>query len=325
MRVSSEDQSNDEMGRASLDGSEMQDRSPDSVYVQSCSSEQDAGHFLQLRGYDDVQFSKESCRNGKNMAMLHQKDVVTIENIIPTRNIRGRVIVVDQWGLLRGPLSGWLDAFNLDFQSVVVTNVKDAAEYVGAPVATAAVLCAPPSANDNGWLDDQIALLRQGAADLPIVVIGDGSDPAGVDEMVANFNLRSYLPTTGSMALASAALHVVMAGGCYYPPLPACTQANSVPSGMAKLKSESHADEAPHLTPREHMVFELLAHGMPNKIIAYRLDLSISTVKIHVHHIIRKLKVHNRTEAALWAREAHAVNAAKSRSYRNDSEAGRDR
>jgi DNA-binding NarL/FixJ family response regulator len=317
MRIGSEDQSNDEMGRASRDGSEMQDRSTDLIYVQSYSSEQDDGDFLQLRGDDDAQFSKESYHNGNSIAMLHQKDAITIENIISIGNIRGRVIVVDQWGLLRGPLAGWLDAFNLDFQSIVVTNVKDAAEYVGAPVATAAILCAPPSANDNGWLDDQIASLRQGAADLPIVVIGDGYDPAGVDEMVANFDLRSYFPLTGSMALATAALHVVMAGGSYYPPLPAFTQ--------AKLEPEARVDEAPHLTPRERMVFELLAHGMPNKIIAYRLDLSISTVKIHVHHIIRKLKVHNRTEAALWAREVHAANAAKSRSYRNDSESARDK
>jgi DNA-binding NarL/FixJ family response regulator len=302
MRVNSEDQSSDEIGRASLDGSEMQDGSSDLIYVQSYASEKDDDQFRQLRS-DDTYLSNESHLNENTIEVPHQKDVKLIETIVTTRNIRGRVIIVDQWGLLRGPLAGWLDAFNLDIQSVVVTNVKDVAEYAGAPMATVAVLCAPPSATDNGWLGEQMALLREAAADLPIVVMGDGSDAAGVDEMVSNFALRSYLPITGSMALAAAALHVVMAGGCYYPPLPACTK--------AKLEPKSLAEEAPRLTPREHMIFELLAHGMPNKIIAYRLDLSISTVKIHVHHIMRKLKVHNRTEAALWARSVHAVNAAK--------------
>lgn len=38
----------------------------------------------------------------------------------------------------------------------------------------------------------------------------------------------------------------------------------------------------------------------------YRLGLALGTVKIHVHHIIDKLKVQNRTEAALWGREFRA-------------------
>jgi hypothetical protein len=38
---------------------------------------------------------------------------------------------------------------------------------------------------------------------------------------------------------------------------------------------------------------------MPNKIIAHQLAISVSTAKAHVHNIIAKLAVHNRTEAAL--------------------------
>ena len=41
---------------------------------------------------------------------------------------------------------------------------------------------------------------------------------------------------------------------------------------------------------------------MANKIIAYRLSLSQSTVKAHVHNIISKLNVSNRTEAAVRGR-----------------------
>ena len=134
-------------------------------------------------------------------------------------------------------------------------------------------------------------------------MLGDGSDPVEVAEMVAHFRRRSYLPTTSSTALAPAALHVVAAGGCYYLPLPVSTPTHLSPSAEVKSELEPQPASKPYLTPKEETVFELLASGLPNKIIAYRLDLSISTVKIHVHHIIRKLKVRNRTEAALLARE----------------------
>jgi ATP/maltotriose-dependent transcriptional regulator MalT len=52
------------------------------------------------------------------------------------------------------------------------------------------------------------------------------------------------------------------------------------------------------LTPREVEVFELLRHGRSNKEIASALFISDETAKVHVHRILRKLKVRNRTEAA---------------------------
>jgi DNA-binding NarL/FixJ family response regulator len=44
-------------------------------------------------------------------------------------------------------------------------------------------------------------------------------------------------------------------------------------------------------------VLELLAEGLPNKVIAHELGISETTVKAHVGEILRKLKVHNRTRA----------------------------
>jgi DNA-binding NarL/FixJ family response regulator len=45
-----------------------------------------------------------------------------------------------------------------------------------------------------------------------------------------------------------------------------------------------------------------LGRGLSNKIIAYELDICGDTVKVHVKHIMRKLRVTNRTQAALLAR-----------------------
>ncbi len=53
------------------------------------------------------------------------------------------------------------------------------------------------------------------------------------------------------------------------------------------------------LTKRERDVLAILAKGCQNKIIATHLGLSENTVKLHIHHIISKLGVHNRTEAAM--------------------------
>jgi len=54
------------------------------------------------------------------------------------------------------------------------------------------------------------------------------------------------------------------------------------------------------LTPRELEVLALVAEGKSNKAIAGQLKLSEHTVKLHLHHIIAKLGVYNRTGAARW-------------------------
>jgi DNA-binding NarL/FixJ family response regulator len=48
-------------------------------------------------------------------------------------------------------------------------------------------------------------------------------------------------------------------------------------------------------------VLEMIAAGKANKIIAYELSISESTVKAHVTAILRKLKLRSRIQAALYA------------------------
>jgi DNA-binding NarL/FixJ family response regulator len=55
------------------------------------------------------------------------------------------------------------------------------------------------------------------------------------------------------------------------------------------------------LTQRESEVLRQLAFGLTNKEIAQTLDISYETVKEHVQHILRKLGVTDRTQAAVWA------------------------
>jgi two-component system nitrate/nitrite response regulator NarL len=56
------------------------------------------------------------------------------------------------------------------------------------------------------------------------------------------------------------------------------------------------------LTTRERQILELVAKGMSNKRIAIALSISHATAKNHVHHILEKLQVHNRTEVAACLR-----------------------
>ncbi|EIK43261.1 MULTISPECIES: two-component system response regulator NarL [unclassified Cellvibrio] len=54
------------------------------------------------------------------------------------------------------------------------------------------------------------------------------------------------------------------------------------------------------LTQRELEILKLIAKGMSNKVIARELDISDGTVKVHVKHLLKKLHLRSRVEAAVW-------------------------
>ena len=54
------------------------------------------------------------------------------------------------------------------------------------------------------------------------------------------------------------------------------------------------------LSSRELEVLRLIAKGRSNKQIAASLKITVGTVEVHVHHILKKLRARNRTEAACW-------------------------
>jgi NarL family two-component system response regulator LiaR len=71
----------------------------------------------------------------------------------------------------------------------------------------------------------------------------------------------------------------------------------------------AHGDEEPidRLTPREREVLQLIVRGFPNKRIAWELDLAEKTVKTHVGHVLAKLGVSDRTQAAVIAVRAGLI------------------
>jgi two-component system, NarL family, nitrate/nitrite response regulator NarL len=54
------------------------------------------------------------------------------------------------------------------------------------------------------------------------------------------------------------------------------------------------------LTDREQQILQLIAQGLSNKMIARKLDISEGTVKVHVKHLLKKLNLRSRVEAAVW-------------------------
>ncbi|HQW52535.1 MAG TPA: response regulator [Acinetobacter sp.] len=66
------------------------------------------------------------------------------------------------------------------------------------------------------------------------------------------------------------------------------------------LRTPSIEDISSNLTSRELQVIQMISEGLSNKMIAHKLSITESTVKVHVKHILNKTGLRTRVEAAVW-------------------------
>jgi two-component system, NarL family, response regulator LiaR len=207
-----------------------------------------------------------------------------------------RVLVVDDHAVVRQGLRAFL-------------GLQDGIEVAG-------------EAADGEEAIDAAARLR------PDVILMDLVMPR-LDGVAAMRALRERLPSARVIVLTSFAdddklLPALRAGAAGY------LLKNAKPQELARAVRAAHAGEAlldpvvaarlveslaadggeepiDRLTPREREVLVLIGRGFPNKRIAIELGVSEKTVKTHVGHVLAKLGVSDRTQAAIAAVRAGLV------------------
>jgi two-component system nitrate/nitrite response regulator NarL len=94
------------------------------------------------------------------------------------------------------------------------------------------------------------------------------------------------------------ALHAVAAGHVVIP-----EQLNHLLAAALRGETRPQSTGAAGLTEQEVRILEKIAAGLSNKQIGRELDIAEGTVKVHVKHVLRKLELRSRVEAAVWAVE----------------------
>jgi DNA-binding NarL/FixJ family response regulator len=163
---------------------------------------------------------------------------------------------------------------------------------------------------------DVLVEFRAAYPAIPVVVLSASDRSSDVIRAI-DLGAMGFVPKRATNDTLSEALHMVMSGGIYVPPMhlggaqpaaPAYRAGRRVDSATAAVGAAAWRSgfqrapaglEALGLTPRQTEVLGQLLQAKPNKLIARELNLSVETVKDHVAAVLRALNVSSRTQAVL--------------------------
>ncbi|WP_028999429.1 response regulator [Azohydromonas australica] len=224
-----------------------------------------------------------------------------------------KVLLVDDHPLILSALQGVISGLGSDVSVSTAASARELRRKLAEDADHDLLLLDLQLGDADGF--EVLSEMRREHPALPVVVVS-GSDRAADVLRAIDLGAMGFVPKRASNELLFEALRLVMSGGIFVPPVP-MGLGSSLPSHDSvqeppppllqprPLQVQMQAGTAgaavsvAGLTPRQNEVLGKLLQGLPNKLIARELNLSVETVKDHVAAVLRVLNVSTRTQAVL--------------------------
>ena len=205
-----------------------------------------------------------------------------------------RVLVVDDHPIFRDGLAALVSAT----EGFELSGIADDGETaLAAAQAADVVLMDLNLPGMSGVEATRVIASRERAPAVLVVTMVDDDDTV-IAAMQAG--ARGYVLKGSTAGDITAAVRTVAGGGAVFGAGVAARILGLATTATVSVNQPVAATGG--LTAREQEVLSLVAEGLSNAQIARRLDLSLKTVQNYVSHILDKLQLHDRTQAALLAR-----------------------
>ena len=231
---------------------------------------------------------------------LHQKQLLPTDQD-PLQQIPAFLLCENS--LVRAGIRHILDGTHF----MVAEELEDSSGRLASPDAAPALYIIHDSHSADA-LAEMVADLKAACPSTRVVVLADHVDPTTMMRAL-QAGMNGLCSTRMGRDALIKVLELVMLGETFIPSALVLTTLNELPqahenrsSMTSSLGSASDtATKAHKLWSREVEILEHLMEGESNKVIAKKLAIAEATIKVHVKTILRKVRVTNRTQAAMWA------------------------
>jgi two-component system, NarL family, nitrate/nitrite response regulator NarL len=208
---------------------------------------------------------------------------------------RVKLLIVDDHPLFRDGLAALLRQAGADFNVTQATSAEEALNLTDEQIFDAVFMdlmmpgmCGEPAIRE----------FARRHPDLPVIVLSSSENPGDVRRVI-NAGASGYIPKSATAQTVVSALHLVLSGNIYVPPLLVSAAARA-----ADQEAHDGPRSLAQLTGRQVDVLRYLRDGLSNKEISASLGIAEKTVKVHIAAIFKTLNVVNRTQAAKVLRDA---------------------
>jgi len=222
-------------------------------------------------------------------------------------------LIVEPRSLVREALVSLLARHSYRVVGGVATTADLDCSLPGADVPKIVILGALPAADATTaanyvrklWPNSKVVLLFEHASptDFQVMLTSeiDGCIPLSASPDTLIGNLQQILDGNFKILVRESASRSVTALPSAQLPTPPIMTNEEAPKGTFDGSSTIRVRHG--LSEREEQILRDLLKGLSNKIIARKLDIAEATVKVHMKSVLRKIRVANRTQAAIWALE----------------------
>ena len=222
-----------------------------------------------------------------------------------------KVLLIDDHPLILQALQSVIQSLGSDTTVVGASSARAARATLKADADFDLVLLDLHLGDADGF--EVLVEFRKTYPAIPVVVVSASDRHSDVIKAI-DLGAMGFVPKRASNDSLFEALNMVMSGGIYIPPMTLGSEpapkpeGDTVPSVLRVVGEHAQDGSLPGaasplaeigLTPRQTDVLALLLKGLPNKLIAREMNLSVETVKDHVAAVLRALNVSSRTQAVL--------------------------
>ena len=202
-----------------------------------------------------------------------------------------RLLVVEDHPLFRNALVGVVSAAFPGAEVLQATSIDGALDVLAAHGAVDLVLLDLSLPETTGLLG--LFRVRVAAPRSALVVVSAYDDSRIIGGATA-LGIAGYIPkSTPKTEMARLIRSVLEEGAVCFPK----RQQDAAAAKRARAAAKDLLGPLGRLTSQQLRVLDMICRGLQNKHIAYELDISVTTVKVHVSDVLRKLGVRSRTEA----------------------------
>lgn len=216
------------------------------------------------------------------------------------RYLKIPVCVIDKRAFWRDCLTMCLTASSANLAAIGYDTIDEWLTVSTHAPSSIILLCATSEEGTARAIQSGLDRILSSVPGARVVIVSDIDHPATMVSALER-GARGFVTMSLSLEVAIEAIRIVNVGGTFVP----ASGLLSARQGFAvQADGQLPAVEGrPHFTERQLAIIACVRKGEPNKIIAHKLNMTESTVKVHIRNIMRKIKAKNRTEVAFLTNE----------------------